>query len=161
MTMHRIRAGTPDAAGQFEAISTLGKFRVVVPLPFNDYTVADADPASDMIKTFSIGTKSSEGIKFVASRVVYRRGGTMVQQHFAQAAQMTQMAGAPVNVRRLRVGDFAALEFEAKSANAVLFQRMINISSGIIVLQVEAPSAFADEAQRFMAPFFESLRVLP
>ena len=123
--------------------------------------VADADPASDMIKTFSIGTKSSDGIKFVASRVVYRGGGAMVQQHFAQAAQMTQMAGAPVNVRPLRVGDFTALEFEAKSVSAVLFQRIINVSTAIIVLQVKAPNSFAREAQRFKAPFFESLQVQP
>lgn len=68
----------------------------------------------------------------MASRVVYRGGSAMVKQHFAQAAQMTQMAGAPVNVRRLRVGDFAALEFKEFPMTA--FQVVLKVFAIVIAI---------------------------
>ena len=74
MKMRRIQAGEPDASGWRVAASTEGEFSVRLPLKFNDFTIGEGDSKAPMLHTFTVGAKSQEGIKFTATRIVYRQG---------------------------------------------------------------------------------------
>ncbi|MDZ4834035.1 MAG: hypothetical protein SGJ27_09690, partial [Candidatus Melainabacteria bacterium] len=41
MEMHRVQATTKDSSGWYLAASTHGSFSVLLPIPFNDFTVID------------------------------------------------------------------------------------------------------------------------
>lgn len=70
--MHRLQATTADASGWYLAAATKGTFSVLIPLPFNDFSVADDDPAAGGVITHTVGAKSSEGIKFSATGAYVR-----------------------------------------------------------------------------------------
>src|SRR4030095_4903909 len=74
MKMHRVQAGEPDASGWMIATSTEGGFSVRLPLKFNDFTLEESDAKAATLRSFIVGTKSQEGIKFSATRIVYRKG---------------------------------------------------------------------------------------
>lgn len=67
MEMHRVQATSKDPSGWYLAASTHGSFAVLIPIPFNDFTVIDDDPKVGRIKTYTVGAKSAEGIKFSAT----------------------------------------------------------------------------------------------
>src|SRR5262245_43916523 len=76
MEMHRMQATTKDPSGWYLAASTHGTFSVLIPIPFNDFTVTDDDPKFGKIKTHIVGSKSSEGIKFSATETPIIAGKT-------------------------------------------------------------------------------------
>src|SRR5438093_10738133 len=74
MEMHRVQATTKDRSGWYLAASTHGSFSVLIPIPFNDFTVTDDDPKFGKIKTQTVGAKSAEGIKFSATETPILQG---------------------------------------------------------------------------------------
>src|SRR5688572_10246061 len=84
LTMHRTQAGEPDSSGWMVAASTDGGFSAQLPLKFNDFTVTEADPKSAALRTHVVGAKSQEGIKFTASRIVYRKGADSAKSFFSR-----------------------------------------------------------------------------
>jgi hypothetical protein len=67
--MHRTAAGTDDGTGWYSAVSTLGKFSVLLPAPFNDYTIRIEDPNIGLYVTNTVGFKSSDGFEVMVSKM--------------------------------------------------------------------------------------------
>ena len=92
MEMHRVQATTKDPSGWYLAASTHGSFSVLIPIPFNDFTVTDDDPKVGSVKTYTVGAKSAEGIKFSATEIPIIEGRTptnlvALSQQFRKAGQ--------------------------------------------------------------------------
>jgi len=98
MTMHRLQAGEPDATGWMLAKSTDGGFSVRLPLKFNDFTLAESDPKAPVLRTLTVGAKSQEGIKFSATRIVYRKGAESARHFFARFEQGLDLGSPPQSV---------------------------------------------------------------
>ena len=90
---------------------------------------AKPDPSFDVVKTYSVGAMSSEGIKLAATKIEYRKAAAL-QRHFIQATMHRKIGDLPVSPRQVQIDGFPAIEFEAKTAIAILYQRRVNISSG-------------------------------
>src|SRR5438045_3952529 len=54
-------------SGVLEIFSFHSATRLSIPIPFNDFTVTDDDRKVGRIKTYTVGAKSAEGIKFSAT----------------------------------------------------------------------------------------------
>jgi hypothetical protein len=159
MTMHRIQAGEPDASGWMIAKSTEGGFSVRLPLKFNDFTVAESDPEAAALRIFTVGAKSREGIKFTASRIVYRKGAASARQYFSRFERGEGLGFAPERVTPRKLGGRPAVDLVIRKGAAVSFQRVVLLDPDLLLLAIESPSAHEAAVRQFVAPFFDSLVV--
>ena len=152
LVMHRVQAGTPDKNGWHEARSTGGKFRVRLPIPFNDYTVRGT---SDGPPVWAIGSKSSEGVKFSAVRMP-----KSVKDPAAELDRFSRGSfggAARAAVRRLDHRGLTAVELEVKGKPASAFMREIVLKDGVLLLTVEYPTERKAEVAGLVPIFFGSL----
>src|SRR5574341_320226 len=159
MTMHRLNAGEPDASGWMPAASTEGNFSVKLPIKFNDFTIADSDPASVAHRIYTVGTKSTEGIKFTATRIAYRKGAKSAKYFFSQFEQGHNLGTKPERITPLRVGGRQAVDLVVKRAVDVAYQRVVLLEADLLQLIVESPRAHDELARQFVQPFFDSLTI--
>ena len=157
--MHRFQAGEPDATGWMLASSTGGAFSVRLPMKFNDFTVDESDPNAAVLRTFVVGATSQEKIKFVATRMVYRKGAESAQFFFARAEKGEGQPGLE-RVTPLRIGERRAVDHVLKRPSDVAYQRTVLLDADLIMMIIESPRNFDATAQQFVAPFFDSLSVV-
>jgi hypothetical protein len=154
MTMHRVQAGEPDAAGSVLATSTEGGFSVRLPIKFNDFTVIDNDPAAAVARSFTVGGVTPDGVKLSATRVVYREGAS-AERFFAKltarGASGPRPAGGPSATRTVDLVD--------RSSSAVVYQRAVLAGETLILLAVEAPGAPSVPPPKMATAFFDSLQI--
>jgi hypothetical protein len=157
-TIHRFQAGEPDASGWMPATSTEGGFSVRLPLKFNDFTIEESNPSAPTLRLFSVGATSQEKIKFVATRVVYRKGADSARFFFARAEKGEGLA-ALERVTPHRIGERRAVDHVLKRASDVAYQRTILLDTDLLMMIIESPRSLDATAQQFVAPFFESLTI--
>jgi len=159
MKMHRIQAGEPDASGWMVAASTEGGFSVRFPIKFNDFTVVESDPKAPMLRAFAVGGKSQEGIKFSATRIVYRKGAESAMFFFSRFEKGQGLSSTPERITPLRIGERQAVDLVFRRASDVSYQRAVMLESDLLLMIVESPRSYDATAQRFATPFFDSLVV--
>jgi hypothetical protein len=159
MTMHRLQAGEPDASGWMLAASTEGGFSVKLPLKFNDFRIDVADTKEPVLRSHSIGTRSSEGIKFSATRVVYRKGAESAKLYFARFERGEALQARPERLEARRIGEWRAVETDLKRTSDVAYQRVLLLGADLMLMIVEAPRAHDRLARQFAQSFFDSLVV--
>lgn len=159
MKMHRVQAGEPDASGWMPATSTEGGFSVRLPLKFNDFTIVEADPKAPALRTFTVGTKSQEGIKFSATRIVYRKGARSAKQIFSRFEKGLDLGSTPERITPHRIAEKRAVDLVLKRASDVSYQRVVLLDADLLLMVVESPRSHEATAQQFAGPFFDSLVV--
>ncbi len=159
MKMHRLQAGEPDASGWMVAASTEGGFSVRLPLKFNDFTIVESDPKAPTLRTFTVGAKSQEGIKFSATRIVYRKGAESAKYFFSRFEKGQDLGSTPERVIPRRVGEMRMVDLVLKRASDVSYQRAVLLESDLLLMIVESPRSHDATAQQFVALFFDSLVV--
>jgi hypothetical protein len=161
MKMHRQQAGQPDPSdksGWLLAASTQGRFSVRLPLKFNDFTVTEV-PEAPALRTHTVGTRSSEKISFVATRIVYRKGAAAAKQYFARFEKGQGQTAKPVSVAPRQVGALRAVDLVFKGPGAVSYQRVVLLDTDLLMLTVESPSEHDEAAWKLAGTFFDSLKV--
>lgn len=159
MVMHRIQAGEPEADGWISASSTEGGFSVRMPLKFNDFTVVESKPNDPVLRAFTVGAKSQEGIKFVATRIVYRKGAASAAQFFANFETGKSLGDPPGSVTPLAVHGRRAVDFVLRSKSAVSYQRAVLLKTDLLLLTVESPLGFEATAHELAPAFLDSLTI--
>jgi hypothetical protein len=159
MKMHRIQAGEPDASGWMVAASTEGGFSVRLPLKFNDFTLAESDPKGPVLRTFTVGTKSQEGIKFSATRIVYRKGAESAKYFLSRFEKGQDLGSIPERVTPHRFRGKQAVDLVLRRESDVSYQRVVLLESDLVLLIVESPLRYDATAQHFVKTFFDSLVV--
>lgn len=142
VTMHRIAAGTPDATGWYAARSAAGRFEILLPGPFNDFTVEDSTSRAECL-----GTLLATGVKFGAFCIWTQRPSASALESLASLDGVTAK-------RELEVDHHPALEVEA-GTKAML--RAIAYADHFCLLTAEAQSPSAalsmDDAKKMFASF--------
>jgi hypothetical protein len=129
MVMHRIAAGTPDATGWYAAHSTFGKFTVLLPAPFNDFTVrGTSDKTGTLTTAHAVGTQLANGVKLAATCIW---GG---QAPTDSLDTLSKLDGMTAN-RELVVDNHPTIEVEA-GTTAVM--QAIAYTDHVCLLSVEA-----------------------
>ena len=151
MQLLRIQAGEPDAAGWVAATTTGGCFSVKLPAKFNDIAFTDPSPTSAVVKIFTIGGKTPDGVKYSATRMVYRDKATshaLFEKNLKANAALT-------------VGGRKACAIKNASATAAAVGRIILLDPDQLMLIVEAPKTHAKALDTEAPKFFDSLIVQP
>lgn len=157
-TMHRIQVGTPDATGWIRAESTQGRFSASFPIPFNDFTVEDGNPAVPAARLDVLGCKSSEGIKFSVTRVSYRKPG-QAETFFRTFQSGAALPGGVVSP--LRHGGLEAVEVSLSGGPTEARQRIVRQGETLFLCIVEWPKDQAALAAKLAPAFLGSLEVRP
>jgi hypothetical protein len=158
MKMHRVQAGEADASGWMLAESTEGGFSVRLPLKFNDFTL-ETDAKEPTLRLFVVGAKSQEGIKFTATRIVYRKDAESAKHFFSQFETGQGLGTKPERITPRRIGERPAVDIVLKRASDIAYQRALRLEADLLLMVLESPRAHEGTAQQLVTPFFDSVVV--
>jgi hypothetical protein len=159
MTLHRVQAGEPDASGWMVAASTQGGFSVRLPLKFNDFTIQEANSAAAVLRLHTVGAKSQEGIKFSATRLVYRDGAEAAGRSFSRFESGADFRPKPQRITPGSFGGHRSVDLVLGNGSSVSYQRAVLVDSDLVLMVIESPRQFDETARGFVKPFFDSLVV--
>jgi len=158
MEMHRIQATTKDPSGWYLAASTHGAFSVLIPIPFNDFTVIDDDPKFGKIKGHIVGAKSAEGIKFSAAEAPIIVGKTPT--NLASLPQQFSKSGNTVSdIDNSLFAGYPSVSFSVKGPSSGAYMRHVKTPKSLIVLVLEYPKEQAKAAEGLRSTFLSSLKI--
>jgi len=153
-TMHRIQSGTPDSTGWITADSSKGHFSVRVPIPFNDFTVEETDPSVPAAQVHTVGCKSSEGIKFIASKITYKEKG-YASSFFAKA----KSESTPPTISIIPVSGYPFADSHKNTSSSCAIQRVVLAGEFVFLLVAEWPNSQESLAKPLAKQFLESLKI--
>ena len=156
--MHRAQATTKDPSGSYLAASTHGTFSVLIPIPFNDFTVTDDDPKFGKIKTHTVGAKSAEGIKFSATETPIIEGRSPT--NLASVPQQFSKPGYKVSgIDTSLFAGYPSVSFSVKGPSSGAHMRHVKTPQSVILLILEYPQDQAKTAEEFRSTFLSSLKI--
>ena len=140
LTMHRTQTGTPDAKGWYLAHSEAGRFSVLMPAPFNDFSIDSLSQKGATITTDAIGTQRTDGVKFSA---ICNRGGDVAPSE----ALKTVPEKMGVHADHLTFKGHEAVEM--RSADPPGLMRVIAVRNQLCILIVDpqGPSKIVPDAE--------------
>jgi hypothetical protein len=158
MDMHRVQATTKDPSGWYLAASTHGSFTVLIPIPFNDFTVTDDDPKVGRVKTYTVGAKSAEGIKFSATETPIIEGRSPT--NLAAFPQQFRKPGQTVSdLDTSLFAGYPSVLFSVKGPSSGAYMRHVKTPKSLILVILEYPMDQAKAAERFRSVFLSSLKI--
>ena len=158
MEMHRVQATTKDPSGWYLGASTHGSFSVLIPIPFNDFTVTDDDPKVGKIKTHTVGAKSAEGIKFSATETPIIEGRSPT--NLATLPQQFRKPGQTVSdIDTSLFAGYPSVSFSVKGPSSGAYMRHVKTPKSLIVVILEYPTDQAKGAEGLRSVFLSSLKI--
>ena len=158
MEMHRLQATTKDQSGWYIAASTHGSFSVLIPIPFNDFTVTDDDPKIGRIKSHTVGARSAEGIKFSATETPIIEGRSPTD--LSALPQQLRKPGQTVShIDTSSFGGYPSVSFSVKGSSSGAYMRYVNTRNSLIVVILEYPIHQAKAADGLQSIFSSSLKI--
>jgi hypothetical protein len=159
MEMHRLQATTPGESGWYLAESTRGSFSVLMPIPFNDYTVTviESDPKAGITRAYSVGALSAEGLKFAAVETPIVPGKT--PQNLDQAQRDLAKDGNVSDIVKAPFLGWPSLSYSQAGPNSGAFFRCVQTDTSYIIAILEYPIARRSAAVQFKSRFLDSLKL--
>ena len=118
-----------------------------------------AIPKYQTLRLFTVGTKSQEGIKFSAPRIVYRQGREDAKRLFAKYEKGQALEITPERISPHQAGEMRAVDLILKSASNIVYERIVLLEKDLLQMIVESPSSYDASVQQFATVFFDSLVV--
>lgn len=158
MEMHRLQATTKDPSGWYIAASTKGSFSILIPIPFNDFTVTDDDPKAGRTITHTVGAKSAEGIKFSATETPIIEGRSPTD--LAAFPQQFRKRGQTISdIDPASFAGHPSVSFSVKGPSTGACVRCVKAPKSLILVILEYPIAQAKTAEGFRSVFLSSLKI--
>ena len=158
MEMHRLQATTKDPSGWYVAASTYGSFSVLIPIPFNDFTVTDDDPKYGKFKAHIVGAKSVEGIKFSATETPIIEGRSPT--NLAALPEQFRKPGQTVSdIDTSLFAGYPSVSFSVKGLSSGAYMRHVKTPTTLILVILEYPMDQAKTADGFRSVFLSSLKI--
>jgi uncharacterized protein YjeT (DUF2065 family) len=158
MEMHRLQATTPGDSGWYLAESTHGSFSVLLPIPFNDFTLTATDPKSGTIKTYTVGAQSTEGMKFSATEMPIIPGKT--PPDFDQIPRSLSTDGQQISdVGKASFSGWPSISLSVVGPRSGAYIRYVRTGVSVITLILEYPAAHRSEAALLKSRFLDSLKI--
>tara|TARA_R110001583_G_scaffold98012_1_gene242889 strand:- start:1540 stop:2133 length:594 start_codon:yes stop_codon:yes gene_type:complete len=155
--MHRTLVSETDASGWYPAVSTYGEFSVLLPLPFNDFSVP-RDGDSDVLRFDAVSGKSIEGIKFVVMRSFYENN-EIAKNYFSNSTDGKTFPNSEPMLTQYQTYD--AVDTEVRRNLTSFFHRAIQVDNSIVSLIVEWPNEYESSIKPLAARFLDSLVINP
>jgi hypothetical protein len=156
--MHRVAATTPGDSGWYLAESTKGAFRVMVPMPFNDFTVSGKSPNMATLETFVVGCQSAEAIKF--SVVETPKSASMQPPNVGEIPRDMVKAGLDVrDIDDSSFQNYPAVTYACEGSTSCSYSRAILTPSSLIMVTLEFPPQYRADVASLKTKFFGSLQL--
>ncbi len=156
ITQHRTGAGTFTAGAWALAESTEGRFSVLMPGPFDDYT--QKSNTSDSLRGFYLRSRLPDGTLISALRAEYGDAATSTRN--CQRMRDANPFGTSLKSRRsFRVGAQDAVELTVNDGRTWMAMRVICLETEGMVLQIATPIGNVPQAESIAPKFFESLKI--
>ena len=155
--MHRIFAETKDESGWYLAESTHGAFSVLLPAPFDDYTISSELPSNGTLKAECVGAYASGGLKFSVVETPLVRGASTPNPD-SIPAQLRKDGDKVSDVQRFASPGHLSVSFVAESAVSGSFMRYIQTPSNLIAMTLAYPLERRSDAAAFKSRFLDSLK---
>jgi hypothetical protein len=157
VTVQRENAGTLNADGWIVAESTEGKFAVDLPSPFKDFSVSDPE-SSPVLKTYFVGSTTSDNVRFFAMRVKYRTS-SYASLVVARLETGEGVPGKVVSLEKLQHLGYRAVSIMMWKPDVFLAQQTHLVGEDTVTLMIEGPIGKIDLAKPIADHFFNSLRI--
>ena len=156
--MHRMQATTKDASGWYLAASTQGSHSVLIPIPFNDFTLTDDDPKVGKTLTHTVGAKSPEGLKFSATEMPIIEGRSpgdlaALPQKFRESGQIV------ADVDTSSFAGYPSVVFSMKGKSTGGYARYVRTPKKLFVVILEYPLHQSKAADEIKFTFLSSLKI--
>lgn len=131
--VHRTGACVKDADNWCTGKSTEGGFTVTLPMAFNDYTITEDN--GDFMRGDAIGGGSTDGIRFLVTRAVYKGGAAASRKIFDKTASGGgDDLGTVVSRRRGKVAGHDAVEVVVDTREGRMHMRSVLLDKDLIVM---------------------------
>ena len=149
--MHRIQDTTKDSSGLFYGKSTEGHFSVLLPIPFNDFTIEGEDAAM-----YIIGSQGQDGIKFSVTEIVKKEKNKAIDLD-ALLKVFDSPENTIENSRKEKIKDAQSISFSVfdKSKGAII--KHVDSKNSIFTMIIEFPIEQRKTVEREFGYFFSSL----
>lgn len=151
MVMHRNQAATKDKSGWYFAKSTLGHFSVLVPVPFNDFSVYAKDSLGKDVKTHSIGCRTKDNLEFMVMEAPNKSPNKSLRSLLASFDAF--------DVKEEKLADREVLSFKAKDASSYVIVKCIRNKKFVYMVQAGAPLASQSALDIIYPTFANSLNL--
>lgn len=156
--MHRIQDTTRDESGWYYAKSTEGNFSANLPLPFNDFTLTVNDSIVGVVKTYTIGSKTQEGIKFSITEMPYT--SKTLEPNFENLIQGFKKSGNIVaEVNKEEQEGYSAIFFLVTNKESGAYVKYIKTNKSMITMIIEFPLGHKNIVEQYSKSFFASLKI--
>lgn len=157
--MHRTQATEKDESGWYLAKSTKGGFRILSPIPFNDYTIVTEDRNIGRLTLHGVGSKSADGMEFGAIETVRtdRQKDVDLRDLIAGVARKQGAAVPDVEVETIGREEVARAAFEGPSRGIVM--RVSKTDRGLFNVICDYPVAISESAKLTCADYVDSFRL--
>ena len=158
MEMHRLQATTRGDSGWYLAESTHGSFSVLIPIPFNDFTVTESDPKWGTVQTHMVGALSAEGLKFSATETPIIPGRSprdldQMEQTLARGDKgVSDVVKAPFS-------GWPSLSLSQAGPESGAYIRCVQTDTSYIMVILEYPTARRLDAAQLKSQFLDSLKI--
>ena len=153
MKMHRVQDTTKNRSGLYYGKSTEGHFSVLLPIPFNDFTIKNDETTS-----YIIGCKSREGIKFAATEMVKNEKNKAIDMD-AIFKKFSSPSYTIADVKKEKFNNRESISFSVTDrSNGAIF-KYIDSKYSIYLMTIEFPIAYKKMVEKDFAFFFSSLNI--
>jgi hypothetical protein len=161
MVMHRLDDTTKDASGWYYAKSTDGNFSVLLPTPFNDFTIREASKRTKRIaKMYVVGGSNLAGIQFSVTKMPIAEGQSLealVKDMTAPKAPL----GPASDLKKEKFQNHKSISVTTAKDSVGGFTKYIELDNNYVVVQsILFTSANKKEAKECADRFFSSLKIL-
>ncbi len=151
--MHRTQDTTKNNSGLYFAKSTEGHFSVLMPIPFNDFTVK-----GDGAAVYMVGSKSSEGIKFSVSEVQIKDSTKEIDLD-ELVKGFDVKPNVVSNVEKKLLDNTETISFTVIDKSKAALFKYVKLNSKLITMIIEFPIAYKTIVETEFDYFFTSLEV--
>tara|TARA_B110000046_G_C12996464_1_gene400227 strand:+ start:283 stop:846 length:564 start_codon:yes stop_codon:yes gene_type:complete len=148
--IHRLQDTTVDQSGWYYAKSMQGNFSVLMPIPFNDYTVKVND-----YESFYITGESDEGVTFTILQAENLKDAPV---NLNQLISKLDKPTTPVSqVAHYSQNNYTAVSFHQTSFRTAAFGKYALHGNSMYTLMIQFPFANEDLVKSIKDPFFDYL----
>lgn len=151
--MHRIQATTKNGNGLYYAKSTEGNFSVLMPIPFNDFSVKDGNTTA-----YTIGSKNQEGIKFSVTEMAKNEKNKNVDIDVLMN-NLKSPDNVISNVKKERTKTHESIYFSINDKSKGVICKYVLTANRLFFMIIEYPIAYREKAENDYGYFFSSLHI--
>ena len=151
--MHRIQDTTINKFGQYYGKSTEGNFSVLLPIPFNDFTLK-----SEEVITYAIGSKSQEGIKFSVLEIV-KDEKTKIVDLDAMLKNAYEPTITFENIKKEKTNNRESISYTVSDNSMGAIIKYINAEKSFFTMIIEFPIQYRKMVEENFTYFFDSLYI--